>query len=240
MKRGYSIIIATDQDIKASSAELLLEKRVDGIIFASFIDHNIILKYKNMGIPLVLLNNSVDLKDVSFVKVDNYSGAYKAVVHLISKNHKDIGFLCGPLQHRSYMERYQGYLAALKDHGIPVQEKFMRFGDSTLYEGTRLMNSILNSGDIPTAIFASNDMMAIGAIKAIKKAGLKIPDDVAIVGFDDIEHDVLIEPALSTVFVDKNKMGEMAVDLLLNEIVRNPYFKKENILPTKLILREST
>lgn len=238
-KRGYSIIIATDQDVESSAAEFLLEKRVDGIIFTSFVHNNIIKKCRKMGLPLVLLNCSMNL-DVSFVKADNYIGAYEAVVHLIKKKHTEIGFLCGPLQNHSYYERYHGYLAALNDYNIPVRKSFMRFGESNFSEGTRLMNSMLDSGDFPRAIFASCDMIAIGAIKAIKKAGLQIPDDVAVIGFEDIEHDVLIEPALSTVFVDKVKMGQMAVDILLNEIVEKPNSRKENILPTKLIVRESS
>lgn len=238
-ERGYSIIIATDQDIESSAAESLLEKRVDGIIFTSFIHEAIIKKCKEMGLPLVLLNCSMDL-DVTFVKADDYMGAYEAVVYLIKKDYTEIGFLCGSLQNHSYYERYRGYLAALNDYNIPVREKFMRFGEATISEGTRLMNSMLESGDVPRAIFASCDMIAIGAIKAIKKAGLKIPDDVAVIGFEDIEHNVLIEPALSTVFVDKVKMGQMAVDVLLDQIGEKPKSRRENILPTKLILRESS
>lgn len=238
-ERGYSIIIATDQDIENSAAESLLEKRVDGIIFTGLVYEAIIKKCKEMGLPLVLLNCSIDL-DVSFVKADNYMGAYEAVVYFIKKKYREIGFLCGPLQDQSYYERYRGYLAALNDYNIPVRENFMRFGESTISEGTRLMSNMLESGDVPRAIFASCDMIAIGAIKAIKKAGLKIPDDVAVIGFEDIEHNVLIEPALSTVFVDKVKMGQMAVDVLLDQIGEKPKSRRENILPTKLILRESS
>jgi len=238
-KRGYSIIIATDQDIKSSAAESLLEKRVDGIIFTSFVHPSIIKKCKEMGLPLVLLNCSLDL-DVSFVKADNYMGAYEAVAYLVKKNYREIGFLCGPLQNLSYYERYCGYLAALNDFHIPFREDFIRFGESTISEGIRLMNSMLDSGDVPRAIFASCDMIAIGAIKSIKKAGLKIPQDVAVIGFEDIELNDLIEPALTTVFVDKVKMGQMAVDVLLDEISEKQGLKRENILPTKLIVRESS
>jgi len=238
-KRGYSIIIATDQDVENSAADFLLEKRVDGIIFASFVNNTIIKKCRQIGLPLVLLNCSMDM-DVSFVKADNYLGAYEAVAYLIKKKHREIGFLSGPLQNDCYYERYRGYLAALNDYNVPVRENLMRFGEPTFSEGARLMNSMLDSGHIPSAIFASCDMIAIGAIKAIKKAGLHIPNDVAIIGFEDIEYDVLIEPALSTVFVDKVKMGQMAVEVLLNEIVNKPNEKRENILPTKLIVRESS
>jgi len=238
-KRGYSIIIATDQDIEGSAAEPLLEKRVDGIIFASFVHSQIIKKCKDLGLPLVLLNCSLDL-DVSFVKADNYVGAYEAVAYLINKNYRKIGFLSGPLENNNYYERYRGYLAALNDYNIPLRENLIRFGEATISEGTRLMDSILDTGEVPRAIFASCDMIAIGAIKSIKRAGLKIPQDVAVIGFEDIELNALIEPALTTVFVDKVKMGELAVDILLDEIDEKPIQKKENILPTKLIVRESS
>jgi DNA-binding LacI/PurR family transcriptional regulator len=240
MKRGYSLFIATDQDINASSAELLLEKRVDGIIFASFIDPSIILKYKNQGVPLVLLNNSVDIEGISYVTCDNYSGAYNAVNYLVQKGHKNIGFLCGPLQHRSYTERYKGYIAALKDNDIKVQDNLVRIGESTLSEGNRLMGQLLHNRRVPTAVFASNDMMAIGAIKAIKKEKLEIPNDIAVIGFDNIDFGNLIEPSLSTVHVNKVLMGELAVELLINEINKCTSGEKENILPTELVLREST
>ncbi len=239
-KKGYSLFIASDQDINASSAELLLEKRVDGIIFASFIDPSIVLKYKNLGVPLVLLNNSVDIEGISYVTCDNYLGAYKAVNYLVQKGHTYIGFLCGPLQHRSYTERYKGYVAALEDNGIKVQEDLIRIGESTLSDGNRLMNQLLHSTRIPTAVFASNDMMAIGAIKAIKKKNLNIPRDIGVIGFDDIEFGILIEPALSTVHVDKTKMGELAVELLIDEINKNTSTSKKNIIPTEVIIRESS
>ncbi len=239
MKLGYSIIIATDQDIKGSSAELLLEKRVDGIIFASFIDPSIIIKYKNQRMPLVLVNNSVDFPGVSYVKFNNFMGAYEAVTHLISKKHTDIGFISGPLTHRSYKERYYGYLSALKDNGIKVEKK-VRVGNSTLSEGNRLMTQLLNSPQAPTAVFASNDMMAIGAIKAIKSNKLAIPEDIAIIGFDNIEHGKLIDPSLSTIDADKEEMGKKAVELLIKEINKDQGFQRENILPTKLIVRETT
>ncbi|NLU10649.1 MAG: LacI family transcriptional regulator [Tepidanaerobacter acetatoxydans] len=240
MKLGYSIIIATDQDIKGSSAELLLEKRVDGIIFASFIDPSIVLKYKEQNIPLVLVNNSVDFKGVSYIKFDNFKGAFEAVSYLISKKHKNIGLLSGPLEHQSYKERLRGYMSALKENGLIAKEKNIRVGNSTLSEGFRLMKELLNESILPTAVFASNDMMAIGAIKAIKSFNLRVPEDIAVIGFDNIDYGRLIEPSLSTIDADKDRMGKKAVELLIKEINKYHSFRRENILPTKLVIRKST
>ena len=240
MKLGYSIIIATDQDVKGSSAELLLEKRVDGIIFASFIDPSIVIKYKNQDVPLVLVNNSVDFQGVSYVKFDNFTGANEAVNYLTSKGHTRIGLLSGPLEHRSYKERYGGYLSALKQNPISVEENYICIGDSTFSDGYELMNQLLNVDPKPTAVFASNDMMAIGAIKSIKNNNLKVPEDIAVIGFDNIEYGKFTEPRLSTIDADKEKMGKKAVELLLKEIKKDKDFKRKNVLSTGLVIREST
>lgn len=237
---GYNLFISSDQDIRISSGEILMQKKVDGVILASRVDKKIVVNFRKQGIPVVLINNIVDLDDVFCIVNDDFNGAMEAVEHLIGKGHRKIGILCGPLEHISYSQRYNGYINALKKYEINLDYQLIKITDSTLQHGYDAMEAILAVGNIPTAVFCTNDMMAIGAMKAIKHAGYKIPEDIAVAGFDDIEFSSLVEPALTTVFSDKAAIGKTAVEKLKRMIDNQPVEQFIVKQKTKLVIREST
>jgi len=237
---GYNLFISSDQDIRISSGEILMQKKVDGVILASRVDKRIVINFRNQGIPVVLVNNIVDLDDVCCIVNDDYNGTMELMDYLIRKGHRKIGILCGPLEHLSYSKRYNGYIDAYKKHGINIDYQLIKITDSTLMHGYDAMEAPLAAGNIPTAVFCTNDMMAIGAMKAIKHAGYKIPDDIAVAGFDDIEFSSLVEPALTTVFINKAAIGKTAVEKLKKMIDKQPVDELVIEHKTKLVIREST
>jgi DNA-binding LacI/PurR family transcriptional regulator len=237
---GYNLFISSDQDIRISSGEILMQKKVDGVILASRVDKKIVVNFRKQGIPVVVINNIVDLDDVFCIVNDDFNGAMEAVEYLIGKGHRKIGILCGPLEHISYSQRYNGYINALKKYEINLDYQLIKITDSTLQHGYDAMEAILAVGNIPTAVFCTNDMMAIGAMKAIKHAGYRIPEDIAVAGFDDIEFSSLVEPALTTVFSDKTAIGKTAVEKLKRMIDNQPVDEFIVKQETKLVIREST
>jgi LacI family transcriptional regulator len=191
------------------------------------------------GISLVSIGRHPD-KQVHYVDSDNIGGARMAVEHLIRLGHRRIATITGRLGMNAGQDRLEGYRQALLAHGIPVKDEMIVEGDFTERSGMMAMQQLLPVS--PTAIFAANDVMAIGALKALRAVGLKIPQDVALIGFDDIPIASIIEPALTTVRQPIERMGSMAVDLLLNLLQsasQEETLPHRIILPTELVIRNS-
>jgi len=177
---------------------------------------------------------------VHYVDVDNVGGAQMAVEHLIRLGHRRIATVTGRLDMSAGQDRLTGYRQALEQHRIPAEEDLVFEGDFTEASGMAGMQELL--ARLPSAVFAASDMMAVGALKALRQAGWQVPDDVALVGFDDVPIASAIEPALTTVRQPIDRLGAMAVDLLLS-LLENP--PEENapthkiILPAELLVRRS-
>jgi LacI family transcriptional regulator len=213
---------------------------LDGVIVASSrIDDPLIPTLLEDGVPFVMVGRHSDSR-ASYVDVDNVGGARMAVEHLIRLGHRRIGTITGPLSMASGEDRLVGYRQALEAHRIPVQEALIAEGDFTEGGGTMGMQRLLSAS--PTAVFAASDSTAIGALKAIREAGLHVPEDIALIGFDDIPLAAALEPALTTVRQPIERLGSMAADLLLN-LLENPpgtqHPAHRMILPAKLIVRDS-
>jgi LacI family transcriptional regulator len=191
------------------------------------------------GVPFVMVGRHSDSR-ASYVDVDNVGGSRMAVEHLIRLGHRRIGTITGPLSMASGEDRLVGYRQALEAHRIPVQHALIAEGDFTEGGGTIGMQRLLSAS--PTAVFAASDSTAIGALKASREAGLHVPEDVALIGFDDIPLAAALEPALTTVRQPIERLGSMAADLLLN-LLENPpgtqHPAHRMILPAKLIVRDS-
>jgi len=197
----------------------------------------LILSLKERGIPLVLVD--YHLKGVDSVVTDNEGGAYDAVTHLIKLGHRKIGFVCEWFGDLSFAERFEGYKKALADYGIPFDENLAAEGaPRTSDSGYIAMKKVLEKA-IPSAVFAANDATAIEAMQAIKEAGLRVPQDVAIVGFDASPLSPHTDPPLTTVQVFRHKMGVVAVQRLM-ELIKEPQQPSMLIqISTRLIVRES-
>jgi len=242
-KFGFNIIICnTDNDPEKETkyVNLLLQKSVDGLIFAtSEIANQNILMLKERQFPLVLIAREVEGIEVDVVLADNFQGAYEGVKYLISLGHRRIAFLGESLNIKSTRERQAGYEKALQEAGIPVEAELIVTGLKSLEEAYHRMRLFYPKAR-PTAIFAANDVLAIGAIRALKELGLSIPRDVSVLGFDDTVFASIAEPPLSSVAQPMRQMGKMAMTRLISRIRNKEEKCRRIVLPTKLIIRTST
>jgi LacI family transcriptional regulator len=213
---------------------------VDGVIVASaVVDDPLIPSMLRDGVQLVSIGRHPNAQ-VHYVDGDNVGGARMAVEHLIRLGHRRIGTITGRLGLTVGQDRLAGYRQALQAHGIMVEENLISEGDFSESSGKRGMEHLLAFS--PTAVFAASDSMAIGALKALREAGKRVPQDVALVGYDDIPIASLIEPGLTTVRQPIERMGSMAAELLLN-MLDDPTEEGASahriILPTELVIRAS-
>ncbi|MFA9379649.1 MAG: LacI family DNA-binding transcriptional regulator [Acetanaerobacterium sp.] len=236
---GYNLIIASENNITDDSS-VIFQKRIDGVILASSVRPEIVQMFRRHEIPTVLINNLSDEPDVICVMSDDYGGASDAMEYLIEKGHRRIAFICGYPDHSSYKERHNAYMDVLKRHGLEVDENIIRFCGHRTEEGKAAMEILLRDTRDFTAVFASNDFIAVGAVKALKEAALKIPEDVAVVGFDDLDMAKIIDPELTTVHTDKEQIGIRAVKCLFDIMDKKDCCERVRIQKTRLIVRKST
>jgi LacI family transcriptional regulator, galactose operon repressor len=177
--------------------------------------------------------------EVDSVLVDNFSGGYQATRYLLSLGHRQIGCIAGPSQLTPSAQRLTGYRQALDEAGIPRDEGLIVAGDFESISGYRACRALLLSSNRPTAIFACNDLMAIGAMFAAHELGIGVSGELSIVGFDDISLCSFTIPRLTTIAQPKYEMGRMVTDMLVRRISDRSLAQRTEILQTKLIVRDS-
>ena len=243
---GYTIIVCQSNESyerEVVNANALLHHRVAGVIVS--ISQNTksgehfqdLLRRK---IPLVFFDRVCDDVPASKVVIDDCKSAYKAVIHLIDRGYERIAHFAGPKELGICIRRKTGYLDALKERGLIASDGLIRYGGLHEEDGYRSMVSMLAENVIPDAIFAVNDPVAIGAFQKIKEAGLKIPDDIAIVGFSNNKITALIDPPLTTVNQPSFEMGKKSAQILVDSIEDGTIEPKTFTLETELIIRGST
>jgi len=189
--------------------------------------------------PYVLIDHQGIADDEPAIAAGNWDGGFKATEYLIKLGHQRIGFVTGNLSMGCATDRLDGYCAALKKHGISMNEDLIYEGNFFQPDGYEAGKALLGLPDPPTAIFASNDVMAFGVMEAVRDRGLRIPSDISIVGFDAIPQSALVHPPLTTVRQPLEEMGRMAVRSLL-DLIEDPRRSAERVvLPTDLIVRDS-
>ena len=194
---------------------------------------------RKSGTAVVLLDSSVADYSFDFVTADNRQGAYLAVQHLIEQGHRRIGTIIGKRTVTTAVERLRGYTDALNEAGITVDERLIRDGGYE-EEGAYAATRAILSGDAPTALFVANEPMTVGALRAIREHGLRIPDDIAIVGYDETPWSAQVNPPLTTVAQPTYALGREAVRLLMRRINEPDAPSVTVTLPTELIIRESS
>ncbi len=213
---------------------------LDGVVVASTdLDDPLVPRLLEDECPFVLVGRHPDDR-VNYVDIDNVGGARMAVEHLIRLGHQRIATITGPLTMAHGQDRLAGYRQALEAHRLAPDESLIIEGDYTELGGVMAMQRLMAAS--PTAIFVASDAMAIGALKALREAGLRCPDNVVLVGFDDVPLASAVEPALTTVRQPIERLGSMAVELLLNLISNPPEVQapaQRIILPVKLVVRDS-
>lgn len=243
-KRGYGVILCnTDEDPNKERGykKLLQRKRVNGLILTSVTvdDPYMNLTESPTHLPLVLVSRIWKETDISYIAVDDYKGAKMAVEYLISLGHRRIGFIGGPKNISPSQDRMRGYKEALEEHNIPLQTEITSYADFTREAGRRVMKRYLKLSDPPTAIFAANDMIALGAIEAIEEEGLLVPDDISVIGYDDISYASLPRIMLTTVAQPMYDMGFMAAEYILDVVEGKRKEKLQKILRPKLVVRKT-
>jgi DNA-binding LacI/PurR family transcriptional regulator len=254
--RGYNVFICVSEhsakeDIAAFDA--LADHRVDGIIVATRankLGNERLVEMIEQGLHVVLIGRDFRHSSADLVAADNLKGGYDATSHLIRLGHKSIGFIGITLTSGLALRRFQGYLEALREHGLRVNDRLVVGrtedgeqwpGYSTEEVGYEGMKRLLALRKRPTAVFARNDFTAIGAISAIKEAGLTIPQDIAIVGYDDVPLAAHTSPPLTTVRQPTREQGKAAAEFLLRRMDQSvPTPREEKVMDCTLVVREST
>ena len=219
----------------------MVQGMVDGLLVIlprNPADYTGILTSRNF--PFVLIDHQGTGNPCPAVGATNWQGAYNAAEYLIKLGHTRIGFITGSMDLGAAIDRLEGYKSALQVHHIPEDPQLIYEGTFFQPDGYAGGSALLDLEDRPTAIFASNDVMAMGAMDAIRGRGLRIPEDVSIVGFDDIPQAAMVRPALTTVRQPLEQMGRLATQMLIDQL-KNPEKEIGRIeLPTELIVRDST
>jgi LacI family transcriptional regulator len=236
---GYSLFISnTDNDPKLEQDYInkMVEQQVGGIVLiSSALDVAAVRQLTELKTPIVLCDRLIDGTPFDSVSIDNHKAAYEAVCYLISRGHKRIAHLAGPRNIQSSENRRAGYLSAMRDANL---EPYISTGTFSFESGVELMGTVIDEFK-PTALFASNDLLALGAMQEIIRRGMRIPEDIAVIGCDDILFGKMSRPQLSTISIPVYQMGVTAVQLLENQMTGGREGTVKKILEHKLIHRES-
>lgn len=248
MKDGYNVMICQSNESyerEADCIDALMSARVDGLLVSisrETEDLAHLQKVVNEGTPMVFFDRLVQGMNAPSVIVDDYQGAYDAVEHLIQQESKNIVHLAGPDNLIISRKRTEGYISALEDNQIPIDESnIIECRNGTQEEAEEAMTRVLQSGRPVDGVFANNDMAALGALKAVQKAGLQSPKDIAIIGFSNWQFSSLVNPGLSSVSQPGYEIGRESARLILAEINSNEKAANHvSILDTELVIRESS
>lgn len=238
----YSVILTNSRGMperELQAIQALRQRRVDGIILVSGCSTETdICSEPGMDVPLVVINNIHQDHVGHSVEVDNLGGGMAATEHLLGLGHRRVAHIAGPPEEWDGVERLTGYVRALETHGIPMDPSLIARGGSQPVHGIDAMQQLLSLAERPTAVFCYCDATAMGAMRYVRACGLRVPQDLSIVGFDDIDLAPFFEPPLTTVAQPIQAMGEKAVEMIL--ALRDGEPVEDCVLPSQLVVREST
>ena len=241
---NYNLLLININCIDENKDEVLsdlLANRVNGLIYASsYRSLEIAHIAQDKGIPVVVLDREITTDKITSVSVNNNYGAYIATEHLIKLGHKNIAYIGASENMEISTKRKMGYLRALEVNNISLDERHICYGNYTMQSGFECSEMLLRDNQEITAVLAVNDLMAIGVINYLHKSGRKVPEDVSVIGFDNIELAGSITPSLTTVGYPIERMSEVVIELLLRQIKDSVNSIEALTLFPKLIVREST
>ena len=232
-------------DTEVISVNSLLKSRVDGMLISlskhtNQYDH--IKKFIQKGLPVVMFNRMTTDLDLPSVTVDDYKGAYDATEYLIQRGCRNIAHISGPKTLLLCKQRKTGYLDCLKNHNLAVKEEWIFESDFSIESGIKAAEELLKLPTLPDSVFCICDSVAIGAMKTLKKRGIKIPSDISVMGFTNDSFASVVDPSLTTISQPISEIGKKAAELLLLQLNRK-FTKWDNrhiVLETSLVVREST
>lgn len=243
-RNGYCVILCNSDDNpkkQRSYLRVLLEKRIDGLIVASVgEDSDLQGSLARVRTPMVIVDRAVEGVEADLVRIDHELGAYLATRHLLELGHRDIAYIGGPASTSVAQLRQAGFQRALSEAQIAVTDEWIVSSDFTSLGGYAAAAQLLD-GRRPTAIFAANDMIGIGVLRAAAERNINVPGELSVIGFDDIQLSRYVFPALTTVGQSIRELGESAAALLLSRIAKPLQgVPEQRIVAPKIVLREST
>lgn len=242
---GFSVIFCNTDESEAEEREyvrLLMQKQVDGFLLvpADGSTESAAL-LRGRGVPVVVLDRRLHESDVDQVRCDSEQGAFLLVQHLLALKHTRIAALSGSKHVSTAVDRVAGYLRALQGAGISADHEIILFDQFTQGDGYQMARRVLDITPQPTALFAANNLIAFGAIRAVRERGLRIPEDISIATFDDLPLTLMVDPFLTVAAQPAYEIGSRATELLLSRLAgEGPAAIQEIVLPTELIVRGST
>jgi LacI family transcriptional regulator len=243
-REGYMVVLCdTDYDFKKEKLYLNAAKQYGfaGLILMTAMDsEELIPVLDGMQCPVVLLNRYIHSYESDVVLVDNYQGGYMVAQHLTELGHRHIGFLAGPELSTASSERGKGFRQGLEDAGIKLKSSDIAYGNLQMPSGYEYGKKISRMKRRPTAIFAGNDLMALGIIQALSEEGIRVPEDISIVGYDDLPVTSVSPIALTTVRQPQSQMGEVAMSMLIERIQGSQAGSRRVVYQPQLIIRKTT
>lgn len=241
---GYSILLANSDgkvEEERNYLHLFADTNVDGIIFTTSLKLKDNLQLlQELPIPKVVLDRYLGPFNIPTVTIDNIAGGYLAATHLLQNGVKRILIICGPQGYQSSIDRLTGYQKALEDYGLPIDPELIVFGDFTLAGGQQVICQALETALDFDAVFATNDLMALGALVELANQGVRVPEDIQVVGYDDIPLAGLFQPSLTTIRQPAYEMGHEAVRTVLRGIGNTNKTPPAKVLSPELVIRHST
>lgn len=247
-ENNYQVLLCNshhDPELENDYLKTIVEKQVKGLIISSIsFDKKLLKTFIDMGLNVIALDQKIDAQGVCQIEFDYLKGGYMATSHLIAQGHRKIGYVTAPLDRPSRNSIYQGYLNAMSEHGL---EPLLKVSDrdevyDAAYEfdnGRDLTRQLLNEAERPTAIFACNDMTAFGVINELAGAGLDIPKEMSVIGFDGIEFGKMTTPPLTTIKQPDYEMGRLACNILLEMLAEGRQPELDMVLQPRLVERGS-
>lgn len=245
-RQGYSLFLCNTQNDPEkiqNHLDMLVKKRVDGVLVmcSEYTDSSRTL-FNGLNVPMVVMDWGKLNSDKSDLILDNsFEGGYLATKHLIENGHKEIGVIAGSLEKTTAKARFEGFEKAMNEANLPIRQEWIMEGDFEPESGYECMNNLFRLEKLPTAIFCWNDVMALGAISAITERGLSVPNDISIIGYDNIHSSRFYAPPLTTIHQSKSRLGSGALELLLERIKDNDKAHEPKTLEffPELVVRKS-
>lgn len=242
VENGYEILIGStnyEPERMQRCIRRMMERNAEGVAVMTFgIEQPLLDQLADRNVPLVFVDVAPNRPGMFVLKVDYHHGIRQGVQHLAALGHRQIGFVTGPPRLHSAQSRLAAFKKALGECGIPVDEKLIIESDHTMEGGMVSAKAMMVQKDLPTAIMCSNDMLAIGVLHEMSRSGVKVPDEISIVGFDDIHMAAMMIPPLTSIQMSRTDIATAAVSALRGHLEGTP--KREYKIDTRLVVREST
>lgn len=245
-KAGYTVVISQSNDLAAKEINIvqsMFSNRVDGLIISIAMQTDTFehLKlFRKKHIPLVFFDRAVPEIETDKIVVDDFAGGYRVTQHLIDQGYKRIGHLAGPQNLMTYYDRKNGYMEALRKNGIPYDESLVIINTLTSDEGVTAIQQLMDLPHSPDAVFCGNDTTALSVMIYLRDKGIRIPEDIGIVGFSNEPFSKVVSPSISTIAQPGFIMGQKSAELIIRKIENKERTYQTITLPTELIIRESS